>query len=108
MSGFFDPLRQALELMESRCTHHPTINELEREIATDYARTAIECNARMVMGDDNGPFYDVTQLEPGRYTDEGLRAADAADVARAVRYLELRGLLVRPVAGQPQLVGFKE
>lgn len=76
------------------------------QIADDYTRSDIECKAAGVISTYPRPVYDVTQLEPGLCSEPELLAAYRADVDRAVRYLDLRGLLVRPFHGQPQYVSF--
>ena len=80
---------------------------LERQIATEAAWTDLECIARMVRpaSATSGPQYDLTLLRedlPG--DDPEVRASEAAHLATAVRYLDLRGLLVRPIPGQPHIV----
>lgn len=82
------------------------VDTLAREIADDYARSDIECKAAGVISTYPHPVYDVTQLEPGLCSEPELLAAYRADVDRAVQYLDLRGQLVRPFAGQPHYVSF--
>jgi hypothetical protein len=77
---------------------------LQREIADEYARADVECKARQVVTNYPAPVYDTTAAEgPG---DQEIAAAAMADVERAVRYLDLRGLIVRPWSYLPQLVSF--
>lgn len=76
------------------------------EIADETMRTTIECKAARCLSTWPAPVYDVTRLEPGHITDDEIVQADRRDIERAVRYLDLRGLLVRPVAGSPHYVSF--
>ena len=79
------------------------IEKLQRDIADDAARTAIESFARRAtLG-----MWDVTEPDPEEAAMRGLELA-TEELRRAVQYLDLRGLLVRPVAGQPQIVTFAE
>ena len=79
---------------------------LERQIATEAAWTDLECIARMVRpaSATSGPQYDLTVLREDMETDPEIRASEAEHLARAVQYLDLRGLLVRPIPGQKHIV----
>jgi hypothetical protein len=81
--------------------------DLAIEIADEYARADIECKAMRVPSNHPLPVYDTSELE-GWPADLEIQQAHQQDVARAVRYLDLRGLLVRPFKDSPQLVGFQE
>jgi hypothetical protein len=76
------------------------------EIADDYARSDIECKALGVISTYPHPVYDVSAVEVGPINEPELIDAYRADVERAVRYLDLRGQLVRPFEGRPQFVSF--
>lgn len=84
----------------------PDVEDLAFEIADESCRVDIECRALTVASDYPAPVYDVHHLEPGHVDDEEIRAADREAIARAVRYLDARGLLVRPMPSQPQYVSF--
>lgn len=87
-------------------TETSVATELAIEIADEYARSDIECKAMAAVTNFPRPVYDVSQPEgPG---DPALIEAAMQDVQRAVRYLDLRGLIVRPFPGQPQFVSFPE
>lgn len=81
------------------------IRDLEREIATSWSRVAIELYALQVPSNWPTPVYDVTEAAAG-YDDEEMLEQNKQEVERAVRYLDARGLLQRPFAGQPNLVTF--
>lgn len=85
------------------------LQKLQQDIADDYARFEIETKARYVSMPDrpvNQPLYDVSKLEPqdGGMNDEENLESDRRDLARAVRYLDMRGQLLRPIAGYPNIV----
>lgn len=77
---------------------------LERELATELARSDLECYAAEVdRPAGQMPRYDTSRLNEGRAA--WMNPDDLqADLARAVRHLDLRGLLVRPIPGQPHIV----
>jgi hypothetical protein len=80
------------------------LQSLAQQIADETCRTDIECKARSWPSNLSTPVYDVSELEPTGINDPDLIEADQLDLERAVRYLDLRGLLVRPIAGQQHLV----
>jgi hypothetical protein len=82
------------------------VHDLAIEIADEACRVDIECFALSVPSDFSAPVYDTTALEPGHLNDAELQTADMEAIQRAVRYLDLRGLLVRPMPSQPQYVSF--
>lgn len=84
----------------------PDAQALAIEIADESARTDIECKALGVASRYPHPVYDVTAQEPSTINDPDLVEAMQRDVERAVRYLDARGLLVRPFAGEPNYVSF--
>jgi hypothetical protein len=87
-------------------TDHPDVETLAIEIADEYTRADVECKALAAVTNFPRPVYDISQAEgPG---DPALIEAAMEDVQRAVRYLDLRGLIVRPFPGQPQFVSFPE
>lgn len=88
-------------------TLHPNLRaaDLAIEIADEYARSDIECKAQTAQSTYPSPVYDTT-LPEGPIDEPELVDAAMADVARAVRYLDLRGLLVRPFLDMPHLVSF--
>lgn len=74
---------------------HPNLTDaeglaLERELATSAATSDIECHA---IRDSEG-WYQLDTVEPG----------DAEWVARAVRYLDWRGLIVRDPADSNRIL----
>jgi hypothetical protein len=71
---------------------------------TESARTTVETTAFIVQHRPT-PVYDITALEP-HHTEPGEEQQALAAIARAVTYLEARGLLRRPVDGAPNLVSF--
>lgn len=75
------------------------------QIADEAARTDIECHA-LIVSAANPSVYDIGALEPNDINDEEMEQADMAAIARAVTYLEARGLLRRPVDDAPNLVSF--
>jgi hypothetical protein len=79
---------------------------LQREIADEACRVDIECHALSVASNYPAPVYDVSQLEPGHPNDDEMLASDQQAIDRAVRYLDMRGLLFRPFK-QAQFVTFK-
>lgn len=79
---------------------------LEREIAEAAARTTIELFARKAPSNFPHPVWDVSEPDAGEVADRLFGAAE--DLERAVRYLDMRELLVRPVADMPQMVSFKQ
>jgi hypothetical protein len=84
-----------------------SLQQLQQEIADECARTDLECKARsidIVGQPTRPPMYDVSQLEVEWLNDEEIVEANQRDVERAVRYLDLRGLLTRPIVGQPNIV----
>lgn len=80
--------------------------QLQREIADEACRVDIECHAMGVPSSYPHPVYDVSQLEPDSISDPDICAADQQAIDRAVRYLDMRWLLVRPIAGQANYVSF--
>lgn len=81
---------------------------LERQIAEEHCRMFIETRAKLAsLAADTVPLYDVSQLESSAFKDYELLAADMAEIIMAVRYLDLREMLERPVEGRPELVRFK-
>lgn len=90
----------------------PTFNTadlrtLEREIATDHCRTVVEYYATHRPSSYKAPVYDTSEIDT-QHTDEELLEANRVELDRAVRYLDARELLVRPVPECPQFVAFKE
>lgn len=83
-----------------------TLAGLQREIADEACRVDIECHALGVPSSYPHPVYDVSALEPDGISDPDICAADQQAIDRAVRYLDMRGLLVRPIAGQANYVSF--
>lgn len=83
-----------------------TLADLQREIADEACRVDIECHALGVPSSYPHPVYDVSQLELGHPNDDEMAASDQQAIDRAVRYLDMRGLLVRPIAGQANYVSF--
>lgn len=85
------------------------LHALERQIAVDACRCDIETKAKLVEVRE-GPInlYDVGQLEPSIIRDAELLQADQRDVARAVVYLDLLGLLQRHDAGKAHIVSIRE
>lgn len=79
---------------------------LALSIADESARSDVECIALAVPSNHPMPVYDVRALEPGLPQDDDMQDDYRAALDKAVRYLDLRGLLVRPIAGQPQFVSF--
>lgn len=73
------------------------LQSLEREIATEAARVDIASYAARAPSSYPKPVYDISQVE---FNQQG--------VARAVRYLDARQLLVRPLPECPQFVAFRE
>jgi hypothetical protein len=87
---------------------HLVAADLAITIADESCRVLIETRARYCISTCPKPVYDVSALEPTTILDEEMDTADLEALRRAVRYLDLRGLLVRPVAGNPQYVSFAE
>src|SRR3954471_11058612 len=80
---------------------------LERQIATEHCRVAIECLALSVPSSYPMPIYDVSQLEENGCTEAEILEANRLEVERAVKYLDMREVLARPVPSMPQYVAFK-
>lgn len=80
---------------------------LERQIATEHCRVAIECFARSTPSSFPMPIYDVSQQEENTCTEPEILEANRLEVERAVKYLDMRELLMRPVPSMPQYVAFK-
>lgn len=78
------------------------LHQLQQEIADESSVFLIERYARRGPKDSRG-LWDVSSPDPDEVRDESLRQMDQ-DLLRAARYLELRGLLTRPVPGYPHLV----
>lgn len=83
-----------------------TLADLQRDIADEACRVDIECHALGVPSSYPHPVYDVSALEPDGISDPDICAADQQAINRAVRYLDMRGLLVRPIAGKANYVSF--
>lgn len=79
---------------------------LQRELADEYARVTIETKARYCESNFPAPVYDITALEDTRIDDPEQVSGDIEELQRAVRYLDLRGALVRPIAAHPEFVSF--
>lgn len=80
---------------------------LQQEIADEAARSDVECIALSVPRYHNlMPVYDLAQLSPDLPTDDDMQQDYRAVLDKAVRYVELRGLLVRPWKDSPSLVCF--
>lgn len=92
--------------MESTASRDELAEVLAVQIADEACRVDIECYALHVPSNYPAPVYDVTTLEPDHPNDEELCTADQEAIDRAVRYLDLRGLIVRPFSDSPQLVSF--
>jgi hypothetical protein len=91
---------------ETAASREDHAQALAIQIADEYARSDIECKAVAAITNFPRPVYDISQAEgPG---DPALIEAAMEDVQRAVRYLDLRGLIVRPFPGQPQFVSFPD
>lgn len=81
--------------------------QLQQEIADECARTDLECKARsvhLVGQPTRPPMYDVSQMEAEWHNDAEIIQSNQRDLVRAVHYLDLRGLLTRPIVGQPNIV----
>ncbi len=69
------------------------------EIADEAAVITIESYARKAaLG-----LWDTSAADPAEIRDESIESVQQ-DIQRAVRYLDARGLIVRPLADRPQLV----
>lgn len=85
------------------------LHDIERQIATESSRVDIETKARLYQRIEGCmPVYDVSELAQMPFVDPDLQQADREDITRAVRYLDLRGLLVRADPQRPHLVSFAE
>jgi hypothetical protein len=76
------------------------------EIADEASRLLIETRALEVPTNYGCPVYMVTHLDPHEAGPAEFHDSNLADLARAARYLELRGLLKRPLPSQPDCVTF--
>lgn len=76
---------------------------LQQELADIAAVILIECNARRATAASRG-LWDVSSPDEDELPDHKTLQQMADELAKAARYLDLRGLLARPVDGQPQLV----
>lgn len=81
---------------------------LEREIATEHCTVVVECYARPVPSSYPRPVYDTSTLEDLGHREPDIEASNREELARSVRYLDMRQLLLRPIPGQEHLVAFKE
>lgn len=73
-------------------------------IADEACRVEIECKARPVPSNYPQPVYDTRELEDVYVDEPELLQSYREDVERAVRYLDLRGQIVRPFSDAPHLV----
>lgn len=96
----------AIEVCDS-VARATTLLSLEREIAEEHATTVLEVYAATVPSDYPRPVYDTTALELEQIASEPDEEAARRTLDRAVRYLDLREMLVRPFAGHPEFVAFK-
>lgn len=84
-----------------------TLHQLQQEIADESARSDVECIAQAVPSYHNlMPVYRLDEISSNLPSDDDMREDYAAAPAKAVRYLDLRQLLVRPVKGEAQFVCF--
>lgn len=83
------------------------LHALEREIATEHCRVVIETLALSVASSYPTPVYDTLSLEDDGCRDPEILEANRQLVARAVRYLDYREALYRPVPAMLQFVAFK-
>lgn len=81
-------------------------HSMAMQIADDASRVCIECRARSVATNYPHPVYDISGHEPDGITDPDLVAADMESIGQAVKYLDLRQILVRPIPGKPHYVSF--
>lgn len=84
------------------------LHALEREIATEHCRVVIECYARWTPSSYPMPVYDVSELEDVGCREPDMQDSNRLELQRAVRYLDMREQLVRPIQEQPQFVSFKQ
>jgi hypothetical protein len=82
------------------------VHDLAIEIADEACRVDIECKARHCPSDFPAPVYDVSAAEAEWINDAEIIESNQRDLERAVRYLDARGLLYRPMPSQPQYVSF--
>lgn len=83
------------------------LQALEREIATEHCRVAIETLALRAPSSYPAPVYDISALDDDGCRDPEIMEANRAELARSVRYLDLREALYRPAPSMPQFVTFK-
>lgn len=81
---------------------------LERDIATEHCTVVVECYARPVPSSYPRPVYDATELEDLGHREPDILQSNKQELTRAVRYLDMRQLLLRPIPGKAHLVAFKE
>lgn len=76
---------------------------LAREIADDASIYTIERFADQAEGHPPG-VWDVRTVDEREIDHDDIVDIVAADLQRAVVYLDMRGLLKRPIAGEPHFV----
>ena len=81
------------------------LQTLQRRLADAAAVTHIELFARRVPSTYVRDVYDVSSVDELEAIERDIVQLQE-DLRSAVRYLDLRGLLVRPVKGHPQFVSF--
>lgn len=79
---------------------------MQREIADEACRVDIECYAIEAQTELARPVFDVSEEAGSQIADDSLRLAAREAILRAVRYLDMRNLLVRPFPDRPHLVSF--
>jgi hypothetical protein len=85
----------------------PEVSVLAVEIADDAAVYTIERFADRAEGHPPG-VWDTRAVDQAEIDEVDIVDMIAADLQRAVTYLDLRGRLLRPVAGEPHLVTIAE
>lgn len=79
--------------------------QLQQEIADDHCRVVVETYCVRCPSDCPMPVWDTATLE-NPWRDDDMRQADQREVERALRYLDLRGLITRPIPGDRRYVSF--
>lgn len=79
---------------------------LQQDFADEACKHLVETSAEWVPSKAPRWVYDVSRLDADVQANAEDPDAELATLRRAVRYLDLRGLLARPIENRPECVSF--